>query len=436
MTCFSFLCGRRIDSSQESQHMGRDDEELGSIQNVRCYTYRELRNATEGFSTANKIGEGGFGSVYKGRLKHGRIAAIKVLSAESRQGAKEFLAEIQAMSEIEHENLVKLYGCCVEDNHRILVYNYLENNSLAQTLLDGGHSHSNIQFSWRTRAKICVGVARGLAFLHEEVKPYIVHRDIKASNILLDKDLTAKISDFGLAKLIPDNETHVSTRVAGTLYAVQTANTVYGVISTYGTIAVAFAQCWSFSSGKLYKLVEGYLAPEYAIRGKLTRKADLYSFGVLLLEIVSGRNNTNTRLPVEEQYLLERTWELYERRELVSLVDASLNGDFNADEACKFLKIGLLCTQDDPNLRPSMSTVVKMLSGRKNVDERKITKPGLISDFMDLKVRAPSSKTKASASTSFNVSSLSDNQDTSILTSENSSSVTMTAFTELYNRSI
>ncbi|KAG6790661.1 hypothetical protein POTOM_006824 [Populus tomentosa] len=396
MTCFSFLCGRRIDSSQESQHMGRDDEELGSIQNVRCYTYRELRNATEGFSTANKIGEGGFGSVYKGRLKHGKIAAIKVLSAESRQGVKEFLAEIKAMSEIEHENLVKLYGCCVEDNHRILVYNYLEKNSLAQTLLDGGHSHSNIQFSWRTRTKICVGVARGLAFLHEEVKPYIVHRDIKASNILLDKDLTAKISDFGLAKLIPDNQTHVSTRVAGTL---------------------------------------GYLAPEYAIRGKLTRKADLYSFGVLLLEIVSGRNNTNTRLPVEEQYLLERTWELYERRELVSLVDSSLNGDFNAEEACRFLKIGLLCTQDDPNLRPSMSTVVKMLTGRKNFDERKITKPGLISDFMDLKVRAPS-KTKASASTSFNVSSGSDNQDTSILTSENSSSVTMTAFTELYNRSI
>ncbi|KAL9366227.1 hypothetical protein Peur_037426 [Populus x canadensis] len=396
MTCFSFLCGRRIDSSQESQHMGRDDEELGSIQNVRCYTYRELRNATEGFSTANKIGEGGFGSVYKGRLKHGKIAAIKVLSAESRQGVEEFLAEIKAMSEIEHENLVKLYGCCVEDNHRILVYNYLENNSLAQALLDGGHSHSNIQFSWRTRTKICIGVARGLTFLHEEVKPYIVHRDIKASNILLDKDLTAKISDFGLAKLIPDNQTHVSTRVAGTL---------------------------------------GYLAPEYAIRGKLTRKADLYSFGVLLLEIVSGRNNTNTRLPVEEQYLLERTWELYERRELVSLVDASLNGDFNAEEACRFLKIGLLCTQDDPNLRPSMSTVVKMLTGRKNFDERRITKPGLISDFMDLKVRAPS-KTKASASTSFNVSSASDNQDTSILTSENSSSVTMTAFTELYNRSI
>lgn len=386
MTCFSFFCGRWINSSQDPQHSRGDDEELGSIQNVRCYTYKELRNATEGFSTANKIGEGGFGSVYKGRLKHGKIAAIKVLSAESRQGVNEFLAEIKAMSEIEHENLVKLYGCCVEDNHRILVYNYLENNSLAQTLLDGGRGRSNIQFSWRTRTKICIGVARGLAFLHEEVKPYIVHRDIKASNILLDKDLTAKISDFGLAKLIPDNQTHVSTRVAGTL---------------------------------------GYLAPEYAIQGKLNRKADLYSFGVLLLEIVSGRNNTNTRLPVEEQYLLERTWELFERRELVALVDESLNGDFDADEACRVLKIGLLCTQDDPNRRPSMSTVVKMLTGLKNVDDSKITRPGLISDFLDVKVRSPC-KTTASATTSSNVSLMTS--DTSLSTSEKSSRVTTTGF--------
>ncbi|KAF9667016.1 hypothetical protein SADUNF_Sadunf16G0289000 [Salix dunnii] len=304
MTCFSFFCGRWINSSQDPQHSRGDDEELGSIQNVRCYTYKELRNATEGFSTANKIGEGGFGSVYKGRLKHGKIAAIKVLSAESRQGVNEFLAEIKAMSEIEHENLVKLYGCCVEDNHRILVYNYLENNSLAQTLL-------------------------------------------------------------------------------------------------------------------------GYLAPEYAIQGKLNRKADLYSFGVLLLEIVSGRNNTNTRLPVEEQYLLERTWELFERRELVALVDESLNGDFDADEACRVLKIGLLCTQDDPNRRPSMSTVVKMLTGLKNVDDSKITRPGLISDFLDVKVRAPC-KTTASATTSSNVSLMTN--DTSLSTSEKSSGVTTTGF--------
>ncbi|KAG2679744.1 hypothetical protein I3760_11G065000 [Carya illinoinensis] len=202
-----------------------------------------------------------------GRLKDGKIAAIKVLSAESKQGVKEFLTEINVISEIEHENLVKLYGCCVEENHRILVYNYLENNSLAQTLIVSGGSQSNMYFKWRTRTKICIGIARGLAFLHEEVRPHIIHRDIKASNILLDKDLTPKISDFGLAKLIPPNMTHVSTRVAGTI---------------------------------------GYLAPEYAIKGQLTRKADIYSFGVLLLEIVSGRCNTNTRLPFEEQYLLER----------------------------------------------------------------------------------------------------------------------------------
>ncbi|RZB66208.1 Cold-responsive protein kinase 1 isoform D [Glycine soja] len=201
----------------------------------------------------------------QGRLKDGKVAAIKVLSAESRQGVKEFLTEINVISEIEHENLVKLYGCCVEKNNRILVYNYLENNSLSQTLLGGGHN--SLYFDWGTRCKICIGVARGLAYLHEEVRPHIVHRDIKASNILLDKDLTPKISDFGLAKLIPANMTHVSTRVAGTL---------------------------------------GYLAPEYAIGGKLTRKADIYSFGVLLAEIISGRCNINSRLPIEEQFLLER----------------------------------------------------------------------------------------------------------------------------------
>ncbi|GMJ09978.1 cold-responsive protein kinase 1 [Hibiscus trionum] len=381
MTCFSFLFCRRDDSSKNQSF--EVDEEF-DVHNVKFYTYKELRTATEDFSPFNKIGEGGFGSVYKGRLKNGNIAAIKVLSAESRQGVKEFVTEIKVISEIEHENLVKLYGCCVEDNHRILVYNYLENNSLAQTLLGSGHS--NIQFSWKIRSKICIGIARGLAFLHEEVKPYIVHRDIKASNILLDRDLTPKISDFGLAKLIPANMTHVSTRVAGTI---------------------------------------GYLAPEYAIRGQLTRKADIYGFGVLLIEIVTGRCNTNTRLPVGEQYLLERTWELYERRELVALVDDLLNGDFDAEEACRYLKIGLLCTQDAPKLRPSMSSVVKMLTGEKDVNERKITKPGLISDFMDLKVQSSDKMKSEPKNTSYNTFSSSD-RDNSTMSSGTSASATMT----------
>ncbi|XP_043690363.1 cold-responsive protein kinase 1-like [Telopea speciosissima] len=395
MNCFSFLFTRKKASS--ARETVEVVEEVSGIQKVKQYTYRELKNATEDFSHENKIGEGGFGCVYKGKLRDGNVVAIKVLSAESKQGVREFLTEIEVISYVEHENLVKLYGCCVEGTHRILVYGYLENNSLAQTLLGG---HSRMHFDWRTRYKICIGVARGLAFLHEEVRPHIVHRDIKASNILLDKDLNPKISDFGLAKLIPSNMTHVSTRVAGTI---------------------------------------GYLAPEYAIRGQLTRKADIYSFGVLLLEIVTGRCNNNSRLPVEEQYLLERTWVLHERKELVGLVDTSLDGIFDAEEACRILKIGLLCTQDAPKLRPSMSTVVKMLTGEMDVNNMKITKPGLISDFMDLKVRNGQKK-KTDAMTSYMASSGSDKMDNSSLSSGNTTSTynatygTMT-FNSIYERS-
>ncbi|PQQ13858.1 putative serine/threonine-protein kinase isoform X1 [Prunus yedoensis var. nudiflora] len=333
MTCFSFFFRKKAASSVT--RTVELDEVVSGILNVTVYTYKELQIAAENFSEKNKIGQGGFGSVYKGTLKNGTLAAIKVLSAESRQGSQEFLTEIEVIANIEHDNLVKLYGCCAEGNHRILVYGYLENNSLAQTLLGGGHS--SIQFSWSARCKICVGVARGLAFLHEEVRPHIIHRDIKASNILLDKDLSPKISDFGLAKFIAPNLTHVSTRVAGTA---------------------------------------GYLAPEYAIRGQVTRKADVYSFGVLILEIICGRCNTNRRLPLKEQYLLPMVWEHHEREQLVELVDTALNGIFNVEEACKFLKIGLLCTQDMPKLRPSMSTVVEMLTGERDVNEERYPNQG------------------------------------------------------------
>uniref|UniRef100_A0A1D1ZA17 Putative leucine-rich repeat receptor-like serine/threonine-protein kinase At3g14840 n=1 Tax=Anthurium amnicola TaxID=1678845 RepID=A0A1D1ZA17_9ARAE len=341
MNCFPFIF-RRKKSSQELSIP--TNEEIPGIDKVRIYSLKELKHATEAFSPANKIGEGGFGSVYKGRLRDGTVVAIKVLSSESQQGIREFLSELATIANVIHENLVELFGCCVEGDQRILVYDYLANNSLARTLL--GVRGSNIQFNWGTRTKICIGVARGLVFLHEEVQPHIVHRDIKASNILLDEDLNAKISDFGLAKLLPSNVTHVSTRVAGTI---------------------------------------GYLAPEYAISGRLTRKVDIYSFGVLLLEIVSGRCNTNARIPTEDQ-LLEKTWELHERNELVSIVDPTLNGDFDAEEVCRFLKVGLLCTQDTPKLRPSMSTVVLMLTGEMDVNLETITKPGLISDFMDFKL--------------------------------------------------
>lgn len=385
MTCFP-LFHRKHQSS--TRHASEFDDELSGVKNVTLFSYKQLRIATDDFSTLNKIGEGGFGSVYKGRLKSGKMAAIKVLSSESKQGVREFLTEIKVISDVDHENLVKLYGCCIEDDHRILVYNYLENNSLAQTLLGGGHS--SIQFSWRTRTKICIGVAKGLAYLHEQVKPHIIHRDIKASNILLDKDLTPKISDFGLAKLIPPNATHVSTRVAGTI---------------------------------------GYLAPEYAIRGQATRKSDVYSYGVLLIEIVTGRCNTNSRLPIDEQYLLERTWQLYERNELVMLVDTSLDGDFDAEQACRYLKIGLLCTQDALKLRPSMSTILKMLNGEMEVNDNKITKPGLISDFMDLKIKS-SAPEQINAAYDYVLS------DNTTLPSTSSSQGNSTFTTSAYDQSI
>ncbi|PKU83862.1 cold-responsive protein kinase 1-like isoform X1 [Dendrobium catenatum] len=339
MTCCSFILKK-----SSSRQKDKSDEEV--LQNVKIYSYKVLRKATDNFSPANKLGEGGFGCVYKGRLKNGEIVAIKVLSSESRQGVREFLNELTVISNVVHENLVSLIGCCVDGNQRILVYNYLQNNSLAKTLL--GTDYSNIQFSWITRRKICIGIARGLKFLHEEVRPHIVHRDIKASNVLLDKDLTPKISDFGIAKLLPADMSHISTKVAGTI---------------------------------------GYLAPEYAVRGQLTRKADIYSFGVLLMEIISGRNHTNTRLPYEDQILLERMWTLYKNGKLESIIDTSLDGDFDAEEACRFLKVGLLCTQENPKLRPSMSTVVKILEGEIDVDSFEITEPGMITDFMDLKVR-------------------------------------------------
>ncbi|CAL4989346.1 unnamed protein product [Urochloa decumbens] len=331
--CFTF--GKK--AKQAFEH---DDD----VHSVKIFSSKELRKATQDFSCANKIGEGDFGSVFRGVLKDGTVVAVKVLSATSRKGIREFLTEFTAISDIKHENLITLIGCCAERSHRILIYNYLENKSLAKTLLGTRYRD---KFNWQARVKIAVGVARGLAFLHEGIRPPIIHRGIKASSILLDKDLTPKITDFGLARLLPPNATHVSLRVAGTL---------------------------------------GYLAPEYAIRGQVTKKSDIYSYGVLLLEIVSGRHNTDTRLPSEDQFLLERTWGLYEEGRLEEIIDTDIGDDLDAEEACRFLKIGLLCTQDAMARRPNMTNVVQMLTGEKSIAVDKIPRPAMITDFADLKV--------------------------------------------------
>nr|CAD1834069.1 unnamed protein product [Ananas comosus var. bracteatus] len=286
------------------------------------FTLRQIKAATKNFNPANKIGEGGFGSVYKGLLSDGTIIAVKQLSSKSRQGNREFVNEIGMISALQHPNLVKLYGCCIEGNQLLLIYEYMENNCLARALF-AQNAQCKLQLGWPTRRKICLGIARGLAYLHEESTLRIVHRDIKASNILLDKDLNAKISDFGLAKLSEEDHTHISTRIAGTV---------------------------------------GYMAPEYAMRGYLTDKADVYSFGVVALEIVSGKSNTNYR-PEEFVYLLDWACVLQERGTLLELVDPNLGSEYSKEEALLMLNVALLCANASPTLRPSMSKVVSLLDG-------------------------------------------------------------------------
>ncbi|GKV50310.1 hypothetical protein SLEP1_g57022 [Rubroshorea leprosula] len=297
----------------------KDDDEkelVGIGPRPNTFSYAELRAATDEFSPSNKLGEGGFGPVYKGNLSDGRIVAVKRLSVASYQGKSQFVTEIATISVVQHRNLVKLYGCCIEGNRRLLVYEYLENKSLDQALF----GNKDLHLDWPTRFRICLATARGLAYLHEESRPRIIHRDVKASNILLDAELCPKISDFGLAKLYDDKKTHISTQVAGTI---------------------------------------GYLAPEYAMRGHLTEKADVFSFGVVALEIVSGRPNSDNRQDNDEIYLLEWAWTLYESNQSLGLVDPTLV-EFDETEALRMIRVGLLCTQASPMMRPPICIFIEL----------------------------------------------------------------------------
>ncbi|GMY37739.1 probable leucine-rich repeat receptor-like serine/threonine-protein kinase At3g14840 isoform X2 [Fagus crenata] len=308
--------------------ISREKELRGLDLQTGFFTYRQIKAATDNFDAANKIGEGGFGSVYKGILLDGTAIAVKKLSSRSKQGNREFVTEIGMISALQHPNLVKLYGCCIEGNQLFLVYEYMENNSLAHALF--GSDEHRLTFDWPMRQKICVGIARGMAFMHEESTLKIVHRDIKSTNVLLDRDLNPKISDFGLAKLDEEENTHISTRVAGTI---------------------------------------GYMAPEYALWGYLTYKADVYSFGVVALEIVAGMNNMKYR-PNENYFcLLDWALVLQQRGNLMELVDPKLGSEFNKEEAVRMIKVALLCTNPSPALRPKMSAVVSMLEGRTVVHE-------------------------------------------------------------------
>ncbi|KAF8080065.1 hypothetical protein N665_0978s0007 [Sinapis alba] len=295
-------------------------ERAQSLQTV-CFTWRQIQAATNNFNQANKLGEGGFGSVFKGELSNGTIIAVKQLSSMSSQGNREFVNEIGMISGLSHPNLVKLYGCCVDKDQLLLIYEYMENNSLALALY-GNSAH---KLNWSIRQKICVGIARGLEFLHHGSTIRMVHRDIKTANVLLDTDFNAKISDFGLARLHDEEQSHISTRIAGTI---------------------------------------GYMAPEYALWGQLTEKADVYSFGIVAMEIVSGRSIVKKKGSVDDIPLINWVLALEKRGDIMEVLDPILEGDFKSEEAVRMIKVALICTNSNPSLRPTMSKAVQMLEGQ------------------------------------------------------------------------
>ncbi|XP_057545173.1 probable LRR receptor-like serine/threonine-protein kinase RFK1 isoform X3 [Amaranthus tricolor] len=314
----------------------RNKQYLGGLQlQVGGYTLEQIKTATNNFNPSNKIGEGGFGPVYKGLLPNGIRIAVKQLSSKSKQGNHEFLNEIGMITCLQHPNLVRLLGFCAEGDQLLLVYEYMENNCLARALF--GRDQNQIFLDWKMRVNICIGIARGIEFLHEYSTLKIVHRDIKATNVLLDGELNPKISDFGLAKLGENDKTHISTRVAGTI---------------------------------------GYMAPEYALWGHLSYKVDVYSFGIVILEIVSGRSNSSY-VPNDDFFcLLDWACHLRQSCNYVELVDQRLGCNYDIEEAEKMVNVALLCTNAAASERPIMSEVVSMLEGRMEIPDR-------VPDFQD-----------------------------------------------------
>ncbi|ANM66269.1 cysteine-rich RLK (RECEPTOR-like protein kinase) 20 [Arabidopsis thaliana] len=297
---------------------GDDITTAGSLQ----FDFKAIVAATDIFLPINKLGQGGFGEVYKGTFPSGVQVAVKRLSKNSGQGEKEFENEVVVVAKLQHRNLVKLLGYCLEGEEKILVYEFVPNKSLDYFLFDPTMQG---QLDWSRRYKIIGGIARGILYLHQDSRLTIIHRDLKAGNILLDADMNPKVADFGMARIFGMDQTEANTR---------------RVVGTYG-----------------------YMAPEYAMYGKFSMKSDVYSFGVLVLEIVSGMKNSSLdQMDGSISNLVTYTWRLWSNGSPSELVDPSFGDNYQTSEITRCIHIALLCVQEDANDRPTMSAIVQMLT--------------------------------------------------------------------------
>ncbi|KAI3747605.1 hypothetical protein L6452_10119 [Arctium lappa] len=317
----------------------KKDEDASQFQGVKNYRYEDLQSATHNFSEEHRVGKGGYGEVFKAIIDDENVVAVKKLHVSYGKAITEFNNEAQLISNVRHRNLLQVLGWSNNGPELLLVLEYMPQGSLDKFLW--GEKRGTL--NWRQRFDIIFGIARGLAHLHEEFHVKIIHRDIKSNNILLDDYFQPKIADFGLARFQPEDQSHVSTRFAGTL---------------------------------------GYTAPEYATRGHLTEKVDTYSFGIVALEIISGRRCTEVKfdgLDNDSNYLLEQAWQLYEKEIHIELIDEALDqNDYEEEHVMKIIEIALMCTQSPVTLRPSMSEVVLMLSIGHSLGRKQITRPTFI----------------------------------------------------------
>ncbi|KAL3741988.1 hypothetical protein ACJRO7_017469 [Eucalyptus globulus] len=305
-------------SSSKRDYTGENKPE---VLELPLFAFNAIALATKNFSDENKLGQGGFGSVYQCRIEEGPVVAVKRLSKNSGQGVEEFKNEVQLIARLQHRNLVRLIGCCVEMDEKILIYEYMEHKSLDSVLFSKTKSS---MLNWERRFNIICGIARGLLYLHQDSRFRIIHRDLKASNILLDRELNPKISDFGMARIFGRDQVEANTK---------------RVVGTYG-----------------------YMAPEYAMDGLFSEKSDVFSFGVLVLEIVSGKKNRGFYYPNDERNLLEHSWKFWKEGNGLELLDSAVGDAYSMNEVLRCIQVGLLCVQERANDRPVMLSVVLMLS--------------------------------------------------------------------------